>query len=136
MTASVSAGASTPAGDYFINLSPAAGTTDTTNPTGSTIDKAKLEDKTANPQIKVVVTEAPTTPTDTTAPDPPTLDLATTSDSKPTGAAASYESDDVTNDNTPTFEGTAEAGSTVKLSTWTEPRLLKPLRQTPTVIGA
>ena len=43
------------------------------------------------------------------------LNLATASDSKPTGAAASYESDDITNDNTPTFDGNAQAGHTVKV---------------------
>ena len=48
--------------------------------------------------------------TDSTAPDPPSIpDLIAASDS---GAS---DSDDVTSDATPTFTGTAEAGSTVKL---------------------
>src|SRR5829696_655303 len=49
------------------------------------------------------------TTTDTTPPATPTLDLAAGSDS------GSSNSDDVTNDATPTFEGYAETGSTVKI---------------------
>lgn len=46
---------------------------------------------------------------DTTAPAAPTVNLATTSD---TGAS---DTDDVTSDDTPTFNGSAEANSTVKV---------------------
>ncbi len=46
---------------------------------------------------------------DTIAPDAPSLDLATASDS------GSSDTDNVTKDNTPTFSGVAEDGSTVKI---------------------
>lgn len=49
------------------------------------------------------------TPADTTAPNPPSVDLDAASDS------GSSNSDDITNDNTPTFNGTAEANSTVEV---------------------
>ncbi len=48
-------------------------------------------------------------PADTTPPAKPTVDLDAASDS------GSSNSDDITNDNTPTFNGTAEAGSTVEV---------------------
>ena len=48
-------------------------------------------------------------PPDTTAPDAPTIDLADLSD---TGSSST---DDLTNDSTPTLNGTAEAGSTVNV---------------------
>jgi hypothetical protein len=85
------AGAATPPGDYTIGVNVADSGTGTYN---------------TNPaQFTLRVTAA----ADTTPPATPTLDLATASDS------GSSNSDDVTNDNTPTFEGYAEAGSTVKI---------------------
>ncbi|MBO6495055.1 MAG: hypothetical protein JJ978_05790, partial [Roseivirga sp.] len=53
---------------------------------------------------------------DNVAPSAPsTPDLATSSDSGNEEHTAGSTSDDLTNDTTPTFEGTAEAGSTVKI---------------------
>ncbi len=57
--------------------------------------------------VDYTVSGGSTTPVDATAPAAPTIDLAAASDS---GLSST---DDVTNDNTPTLQGTAEAGSTV-----------------------
>ena len=62
-----------------------------------------------NAAATATTSAAVVTPIDTTAPAKPTIDLAAASD---TGVSAT---DNKTNDNTPTLEGIAEAGSTVRL---------------------
>ncbi len=70
-------------------------------------DQANNVDGTPASRTWTITSPAP--PPDTTPPAKPTLDLAADSD------GGSSNTDNITNDATPTFSGTAEAGSTVEL---------------------
>jgi hypothetical protein len=93
-------GAAVAAGDYEIkvadiaNVSPDPGTNDGFN---------------ESPATFFLRVTAPAPPADTTPPAPPTVDLAAASDS------GNSTTDNITNDSTPTFNGTAEANSTVEV---------------------